>query len=109
MVHRSTSSGICRFNTPGTIGDFARVVTVLASKLRHSLRHGGYCILVVGDAVSRTAKRKTAEVALNVFASSDVNFELVQILDDQIPDVRRARRDCRGVKGESVIVLRKRT
>ncbi len=94
-------------STPATIEDFGRLMTVLAGKLRCSVRQGGYCILVVGHAVSRTAKRKTAEVALNVFSSSNQEFKLIQIVDDQIPDIRRARRDCRGVKGESVIVFRR--
>lgn len=94
-------------STPKTIPEFVRVMTTLAAKVNSSLRQGGYCILVVGDKVSRDTIGHTARAAIDVFTSDRHSFELVNTVADVIPDVRRARRDCRGVKGESIIVLRK--
>lgn len=94
-------------NTPGTVADFARLMTFLAKKVIRSLRGDGYCVLVVGDSVSRGAVGHTARAALDAFLSQAGAFQLVQIITDTIPDIRRARRDCRGVKAEYIIVLKR--
>jgi D12 class N6 adenine-specific DNA methyltransferase len=94
-------------STPSTILEFARIMSVLAIKVSSCLKVGGYCVLVIGEAVSRGTLGHTASTAVEVFTSGSYPFQLVQTVSDLIPDVRRARRDCRGVKVENVIVLRR--
>jgi hypothetical protein len=106
FIDPTAAATIDRF-TPGTIADFAGVMAVLATKVRASLRPGGFCVLVVGDKVSSDTVGHTAKTAIDVFNSNRKTFEILTTIADVIPDVRRARRDCRGVKRESVIVLRK--
>jgi SAM-dependent methyltransferase len=102
-----TAAAAVDLSTPKTVTEFVRIMTVLAAKVKTSLRPGGYCILVVGDRVSRDTVGHTAKAAMEVFTSDRGAFKLMDTIKDSIPDVRRARRDCRGVKGESVMVFRK--
>jgi methylase of polypeptide subunit release factors len=92
--------------TPKSIASFIRVMRILARKVRASLRPGGCCALVVGDAVTRDVVGHTAQATLETFLDEQT-FEIVSIVDDVIPDIRRSRRDCRGVKGEVILALRK--
>ena len=63
--------------------------------------------MVIGDVVSRGAVGHPARTAIEVFHSVSPSFRLISTLDDDIPDVRRARRDYRGVKRECVVVFQK--
>jgi hypothetical protein len=94
-------------STPTNISDFSEVMSLVAKKVGRSLIVGGYCVVVVGEAVTRTVFGRTAKASIEAFTSANQDFEIVMNVEDAIPDVRRARRDCRGVKGENIIVLRK--
>ncbi len=94
-------------NTPHNVADFAALMSLLARKVFASLPRRGYCVLIVGDSVSRTVIGRTAKAAIKAFSTPPAGFDVIANVADLIPDVRRARRDCRGVKGENVIVLRK--
>lgn len=93
--------------TPSTIATFAQLMRVLVEKAHGALRKGGNCALVIGDAVSRSVYAHPARVALDIFTSGSFAFRTVTVIDDLIPDIRRARRDCRGVKLERVVVFQK--
>jgi hypothetical protein len=94
-------------STPSNISSFSDVMSLFAKKANKSLKVGGYCILVVGEAVSRTNFGRTADASIEAFTTDGRDFEVIINVEDLIPDVRRARRDCHGVKGENIIVLRK--
>jgi hypothetical protein len=94
--------------TPSSIEDFARLMSVLASKTQAVLRSRGYCVLVIGDVVSRSAVVHPARIAVDAFAAHAPSLSLISMVEDSIPDVRRARRDYRGVKRECVVVFRKK-
>ena len=94
-------------STPTNISAFSDVMSLVAKKVGRSLMVGGYCVLVVGEAVTRTMFGRTAKASIEALTSANKHFEIVMNVEDAIPDVRRARRDCRGVKGENIIVLRK--
>jgi hypothetical protein len=93
--------------TPSTNAEFAETMNALALKATKSLKPGGYCILIVGDVVSRGTTAHPAETAMEIFLALDSSFRLLSILNDSIPDVRRSRRTCRGVKTECIVVLQK--
>ncbi|CAO3355347.1 DNA modification methylase (EC 2.1.1.72) [Azospirillum palustre] len=72
------------------------------------LRPGGYCVLVVGETVFR--KRVTthpAERMLSKLTSVCPALQVEQIIQDEIPDVRRSRRSGAATKRELILVLRK--
>lgn len=93
--------------TPHTLVDFTQLMKVLSRKVTASLKPRGYCVLVIGDSVARGTVAHTADVALRAFLQND-SFEAVQVINDTIPDIRRSRRDYCGVKGECILVLRRK-
>jgi SAM-dependent methyltransferase len=95
-------------NTPRTMGEFTRLMKIFAEKVHAALKHGGHCVIVVGDSVSRDTTGHTADAVLRAFVSAERRFALVGLMRDTIPDVRRSRRDCRGVKGEHILVLQRK-
>ncbi len=73
------------------------------------LRPGGRCVLIVGETVRR--KRMTshpAERMLTIIGNQVASFQLECVIEDNIPDVRRTRRETSATKKELVLVLRRR-
>lgn len=84
---------------------FCCAISALGEKIEESLRPGGYCVLVVGE----TAKKfQLSKEIMNIFFEHSPSLKLVKIIKDNVPDIRRARRDCRGTKREHILILRKR-
>lgn len=72
------------------------------------LRTGGYCVLVVGETVLR--KRITSHPAERIFTKLVVEYpalRIEQVIQDEIPDVRRSRRTGSATKRELILVLKK--
>jgi hypothetical protein len=88
---------------------FQRQMSALARLNEQRLKASGHCVLVVGETVSRNGTVHPAQSVLELFREHAPSLELRKIIVDTIPDVRRARRDCRGVKQEQVIIFRKRS
>lgn len=73
------------------------------------LRRGGRCVLIVGEMVLRKRQMShPAERMLENIVAADARFELEQVIHDEIPDVRRARRIGSATKCELVLVLKRR-
>jgi DNA modification methylase len=87
---------------------FRRMMRTLLTKARVSLKKRGHLVLVVGETITR--KRMTSHPSTVVvdLAERLGGFRLVDAVVDNIPDVRRARRDCRGTKAEHILVFRKK-
>lgn len=74
------------------------------------LRSGGRCILVVGETVLR--RRTTSHPAERIVAqllAIDARLMVEQVINDEIPDIRRSRRSGAATKRELIVVLRKRS
>lgn len=72
------------------------------------LRKGGYCVLIVGETVVR--KRIRSHPAERIFARLALEcptLRVEQVIQDEIPDVRRSRKSGSATKRELVLVLRK--
>lgn len=87
--------------------DFIRGMQLLASKCSEIIKPGGYAILIVGDKSRVSKKYKPHELVASIFSESASELYLEEVIEDCIPDVRRARRDCKGTKKEHVLVFRK--
>ena len=71
---------------------------------------GGHIILVVGEAGrGRGLPGNTARLTQQIFHATTGlrNFSLDAIYHDQIPDIRRSRRECRGTKIETILIYKK--
>jgi len=80
---------------------------LLASKCSKVIKPGGYAILIVGDKSRTSKKYKPHELVASIFSEWADGLHLEEVIEDSIPDVRRARRDCKGTKNEHVLVFRK--
>jgi hypothetical protein len=91
--------------------EFVHLMRAVCCRLANSVISGGYIILVVGDATRGGGRRgRTADLTRKLFRdeSALAGFSLVWTYTDQIPDVRRSRRECKGTKTETILVYRKR-
>ncbi len=90
-------------------GEFDSFTDAFCSNAVSRLRVGGRCVLVVGQTVQR--KRQTSHPAERMLASLmryDQSLSLEEVIEDEIPDVRRSRRNASGTKRELILVLVKR-
>ena len=89
--------------------EFETLTAAFAENALSWLRRGGRCVLIVGQTVLR--KRITshpAERILTHLLSRDPSMLLEQVIEDEIPDVRRTRRSAAATKRELILVIRKR-
>lgn len=86
---------------------FVKAITSFAAKVETSLKSHGYCILVVGEELKRSFDAHPSEVVVSVLKNMAPSLRLQRVLIDNIPDVRRTRRECRGVKVEHVLVYQR--
>jgi hypothetical protein len=86
---------------------FARQLGAVARLNEAGLTKGGWCVLVVGESVGRTQTMHPAQIVIAIFEAQAPSLVLEKITVDSIPDVRRSRREYRGVKAEQIIVFRK--
>jgi hypothetical protein len=90
--------------------NFENLSQAFAEKALSRLNAGGRCVLVVGETVSR--KRVTshpAERLLEVLVRKEPRMIVEEVVEDEIPDVRRSRRAATGTKRELIVILRKRS
>ena len=89
---------------------FSDLMRKVCIRLAPGIEHGGYFLLVVGD-VTRGGGRtgRTASIIESLFRSEPAlgSFHLESTYIDQIPDVRRSRREYRGTRAETVLAFRK--
>lgn len=84
---------------------FIKLMTNCLLKLNVAVKKGGHCIFVLGE-IRTQYKATIIDRFLDIIDRID-GFRIDEVLKDNIPDIRRSRRDCRGTKREWIIVLRK--
>ena len=87
---------------------FIDAMTKLAQKIEETLARKGHCVYVVGEELTGSASAHPSEAVIGIMAERAPSIRLREILVDAIPDIRRARRECRGVKTEHILVFQKR-
>jgi hypothetical protein len=89
------------------LSSFKRMMHHLLSQSSHSLRPDGHLVLVIGETITRKrVKSHPSSILLEMIARHG-SFSLVDAIRDQIPDIRRSRREYRGTKTEHVLIFRK--
>lgn len=84
------------------------ITAAFASNALKYLRKGGHCVLIVGETVFR--KRMKSHPAERMFAQLSLIYPslcIEQIIQDEIPDVRRSRKTGSATKRELILVLKK--
>lgn len=86
---------------------FLDAMISLAKRIESNLRPQGHCIIIVGEKLKRNVKAHPSEVIVDIIKEQAPSLSLRKIITDDIPDVRRSRRECRGVKTEHFLIFRK--
>jgi hypothetical protein len=86
---------------------FEQAITSLAGKAEQGLRSSGYCVFVVGEEFKRSFDAHPSEVVTSIFQNIAPSIKLRKIITDDIPDVRRTRRECHGVKTEHFLIFQR--
>jgi hypothetical protein len=86
---------------------FVDAITTLAIKTEKGLSFGGYCVLVVGEEVQRSFHAHAAELVVNIINQQTPSLRLRRVFTDSIPDIRRSRREFKGVKTEHFLVFKR--
>jgi hypothetical protein len=86
---------------------FIDAMTTLAAKVEQGLKPKGYCVFIIGEEFRRSFKAHPSEAVIDIMTQQAPSLHLTTILADQIPDVRRTRRECKGVKTEHILVFQR--
>ena len=86
---------------------FVEAITSLASKVEQGLVSKGYCVLVVGEEFKRSFDAHPSEAVVRIMREHAPSLRLKTVMADEIPDVRRTRRECKGVKTEHFLIFRR--
>ena len=86
---------------------FINGIRSLAGKVERSLKPKGYCIFVVGEEFRRSFEAHPSDAVIAIISEEARSLRLKAVVADKIPDVRRTRRECKGVKTEHVLVFQR--
>ena len=86
---------------------FMALMARFVRKAVKRLRIGGHCVMVVGETANRSTRKSHPAHAVLEAASAIPNLTIAEILSDQIPDVRRSRREGRATKREIILVFQR--
>jgi hypothetical protein len=86
---------------------FIEAIISLATKVERGLKPKGYCVLVVGEEFKRSFDAHPSEAVVRIISEQAPSLRLKTVMADKIPDVRRTRRECKGVKTEHILVFQR--
>jgi hypothetical protein len=86
---------------------FCKLMISLARKIEKSLAAEGYCIFVVGEQMQRFPQNHPSEIVRKIISEYAPSLQLIDIVTDSIPDVRRSRKNCRGIKAEHFLIYQR--
>lgn len=98
----------CKVKEPTSSKEaFQECIISLSRMLEESLVKKGHAVLIIGERISKRNAFNISEWVVKTISDHSPSMQLVKIIKDVIPDVRRSRRDCRGTKVENILVFRK--
>jgi len=92
---------------PNNPKDFLSLMKGCMINAYQGLRRNGMCVLVIGEVVRSSKPINTAQLIIDMVKDSSINFKMEEIIEDTIPDIRRARRNGSCTKKEWIVVFKK--
>lgn len=86
---------------------FWEAIAILSQQTNFHLKRGGFCILIVGERLTGSKNAELSQDICNIVKEKAPHLILISVIKDNIPDIRRARRNCRGTKTENILIFRK--
>jgi hypothetical protein len=89
---------------------FRSLIEETSSRVAARMKPRGLFAFVIGEATRGGKTSDTAGIVIDLFEKSENlrAFVLTTRIDDRIPDIRRARRDLRGTKRETILIFQRR-
>lgn len=87
---------------------FENAMVVLAKKTDKHIKRGGYAVLIVGERLGKGKRIELSEMICQIMAKNAPGLTLLEVVNDNIPDIRRSRRNCQGTKAESILIFRRK-
>lgn len=91
-----------------TAEGFSEVIEELSKKIEKSLAVNGTAIFIVGESINRRYSAKVTDTVKWNISEFAPSLCLESVIVDEIPDIRRARRESHGVRSENFLIYRKR-
>ncbi len=88
--------------------NFVSAVAVTFRNVELHLKPKKYCIIIVGERISRAKAISLSSYVCDIAIKEAPSVKLMEIIRDDIPDIRRARRYYAGTKTEHILVFKKR-
>jgi hypothetical protein len=86
---------------------FQSLMATFARQTEKNLVPNGHCIVIVGDQIRRSVKYPLSSAVLDTFKAHAPTLLLTETIVNNIPDIRRARRDYRGIRTENFLIFKK--
>ena len=86
---------------------FKATMAFLARKINMTLRIKGYCVIIVGERIKKQPKTHLSHFVCRIFADHAPSLNLLMVMEDDIPDIRRSRKDYMGTKTEHFLIFQK--
>jgi len=109
FINRSLPTGL-ELKTRDRKAAYCSLMRRVCTRLGPGIKLGGYFILVVGDATRGNGRTvRTSRLTRHLFMTEPGlrEFRLEASCHESVPDIRRSRRECRGTKGETILIYRK--
>jgi DNA modification methylase len=92
---------------PNNPKDFLILMERCMINVYKGLKRNAMCVLVIGE-VGRSHKPiNTAQLIIEMMKNRSINFRIEEVIEDTIPDIRRARRNGSCTKKEWIVVFKK--
>lgn len=86
---------------------FQQAIALLGEQTNLHLKRGGFCILVVGEKLVGQKNNELSKDICRIIAETAPHLVLLSTVKDNIPDIRRARKNCKATKTEHILIFRK--
>jgi hypothetical protein len=86
---------------------FHHAIACMAKKVEKHLKKHGYCILIVGERVNRSNTEHLSKDICRIMSEKAPSLRLISIIEDEIPDIRRTRKNCLATKTEHILIYKR--
>lgn len=83
---------------------FVEEFSACLNSWRKNLRHGGKLAIFVGT-TTNTTKKRLDDIVIDLINNEWPDYELTDTISSEIPESRRARKNCRGSVAESLLIF----
>ncbi|MDU1653186.1 MAG: DNA methyltransferase [Leclercia adecarboxylata] len=83
---------------------FVEQFSLCLNSWRKNLRHGGKLAIFVGT-TTNTTKKRLDDIVIDLINNEWPDYELTDTISSEIPEARRARKNCKGSVAESLLIF----